>query len=122
MNNSKLKVFSANANHKLGEEIAEYLGVALGSAKVKTFADGEIAIEISESVRGCDIFIVQPTCAPVNDNLMELLIMIDAMRRASAARITAVINACAITMRKPCTSVRPSWPRQRPHTIVCCRP
>lgn len=91
MNNSKLKIFSANANYKLGEEIVEYLGVNLGAAKVKTFADGEIAIEISESVRGCDVFIVQPTCAPVNDNLMELLIMIDAMRRASANRITAVM-------------------------------
>jgi len=91
MNNSKLKVFSANANHKLGEEIAEYLGVPLGIAKVKRFADGEIAVEIGESVRGADVFIVQPTCSPVNDNLMELLIMIDAMRRASAERITAVV-------------------------------
>ncbi len=91
MNNTKLKVFSANANPKLGAEIAEYLGVPLGIAKVKRFADGEIAIEIGESVRGADVFIVQPTCSPVNDNLMELLIMIDAMRRASAERITAVI-------------------------------
>ena len=91
MNNHKLKLFSANANYKLGEEIAEYLGISLGLAKVKTFADGEIAIEITESVRGGDIFIVQPTSAPVNDSIMELLIMIDAMRRASAERITAVI-------------------------------
>lgn len=91
MNSSKLKLFSANANFPLSEEIAEYLGVPVGLAKVKTFADGEIAIEIGESVRGADVFIVQPTCAPVNDNLMELLIMIDAMRRASAQRITAVI-------------------------------
>ncbi|MBQ1501904.1 MAG: ribose-phosphate pyrophosphokinase [Firmicutes bacterium] len=89
--NSKLKVFTANANHKLAEEITEYLGINLGKAQVKNFADGEIAIEIGESVRGCDVFIVQPTCAPVNDNLMELLIMIDALRRASAARITAVV-------------------------------
>ena len=91
MANHKLKVFACNANRKLGEEIAEYLGVTLGVAKVKRFADGEIAIEISESVRDADAFIVQPTCAPVNDNLMELLIMIDAMRRASAHSITAVI-------------------------------
>ena len=83
MNSSKLKLFSANANYHLSEEIAEYLGVPVGLAKVKTFADGEISIEIGESVRGADVFIVQPTCAPVNDNLMELLIMIDAMRRSS---------------------------------------
>ncbi len=91
MNSRKLKLFSANANFPLAEEIAEYLGISVGLAKVKTFADGEIAIEIGESVRGADVFIVQPTCAPVNDNLMELLIMIDAMRRASAQRITAVV-------------------------------
>lgn len=91
MGSNKLKVFSANANIPLAEEIAEYLGISLGKAKVKTFADGEIFMEIKESVRGCDVFIVQPTCYPTNDNLMELLIMIDAMRRASAARIVAVI-------------------------------
>ncbi len=91
MNNHKLKLFACNANHNLGEEIAEYLGVSLGMCQVKRFADGEISVEIGESVRGADVFIVQPTCAPVNDNLMELLIMIDAMRRASAARISAVI-------------------------------
>ncbi len=91
MSNQKMKLFAANANYALGEEIAEYLGLPMGLAKVKTFCDGEIAIEIGESVRGCDIFIVQPTCAPVNNNLMELLIMIDAMRRASAQRITAVV-------------------------------
>lgn len=91
MNNHKLKLFCCNANPQLGGEIAEYLGVPLGLAKVKRFADGEIAIEIGESVRGADVFILQSTCSPVNDNLMELLIMIDAMRRASAARITAVM-------------------------------
>ena len=91
MSGYKLKLFTANANTPLSEEIAEYLGIQLGKSKVNTFADGEIAVEISESVRGCDVFIIQPTCAPVNDNLMELLIMIDALRRASAQRITAVI-------------------------------
>lgn len=91
MNNHKLKLFSGNANHKLGEEIAEYLGISLGACKVKRFADGEIAVEIGDSVRGADVYIIQPTCAPVNDNLMELLIMIDAVRRASAERITAVV-------------------------------
>ena len=91
MNSHKLKLFCCNANYKLGEEIAEYLGICLGLAKVKRFADGETSVEIGESVRGADVFIIQPTCAPVNDSLMELLIMIDAVRRASAQRITAVI-------------------------------
>lgn len=87
----RLKLFTANANVQLAEEIARYLGVRLGDAKVKRFSDGEISIAIDESVRGADVFIIQPTCSPVNDHLMELLIMIDAMRRASARRITAVI-------------------------------
>jgi ribose-phosphate pyrophosphokinase len=87
----RLKIFTANANPGLAEEIADYLGVSLGACKVKRFSDGEISIAIDESVRGADVFIIQPTCNPVNDNLMELLIMIDAMRRASARRITAVM-------------------------------
>lgn len=91
MSNNRLKLFSANANYQLAEEIAEYLGIPVGMSKVKKFCDGEISLEINESVRGVDIFIVQPTCYPVNDNMMELLIMIDAMRRASAQRITAVV-------------------------------
>ena len=91
MTSVKLKIFSGNANPELAEEISEYVGVDMGLSKVKRFADGEIAVEIGESVRGADVFIVQPTCAPVNDHLMELLIMIDAARRASAWRITAVI-------------------------------
>jgi ribose-phosphate pyrophosphokinase len=91
MNMPKLKIFSGNANPALSAEIAEYLGVELGQAKVSRFADGEIKLEIGQSVRGMDVFIIQPTCAPVNDNLMELLIMMDAMKRASAQRITAII-------------------------------
>jgi len=91
MSAPKLKIFMGNANPKLAGEIADYLGVSLGASKVSRFADGEIKLEINESVRGMDVFIVQPTCAPVNDNLMELLIMIDAMKRASAMRITAII-------------------------------
>lgn len=87
----KLKVFMGNANPQLAQEIAEYLDIDLGISKVSRFADGEIKLEIGESVRGMDVFIIQPTCAPVNDNLMELLIMIDAMKRASAKRITAII-------------------------------
>ncbi len=84
-------MFTGNANPELAQEIAEYLGVHIADSKVKTFSDGEISVAIDESVRGVDVYIVQPTCAPVNDYLMELLIMIDAVRRASAARINAVI-------------------------------
>ncbi len=86
-----LKLFTGNANPVLAQEIAEYLGVKLGAAKVKHFSDGEISVIIDESVRGSDAYIIQPTCGPVNDNLMELLIMTDALRRASARRITAVV-------------------------------
>lgn len=86
-----LKLFTGNANPELAQEIAEYIGTKLGDARVKHFSDGEISIMIDESVRGDDVYIIQPTCTPVNDNMMELLIMIDAMRRASAKRITAVL-------------------------------
>lgn len=89
--NRKLKIFSGNANHRLAEEIAEYLGVSVGESKVTQFSDGEIQVRINESVRGADVFVVQPTCYPVNDNIMELLIVVDALRRASAKRITAVV-------------------------------
>ena len=88
---NNFKIFSGNANPALAEEICEYVGTKLGDSKIRRFSDGEIAVSINESVRGGDVFIIQPTCGPVNDNLMELLIMIDAMRRASARRITAVI-------------------------------
>lgn len=87
----KLKVFSGNANLDLALKICNYLGVELGRAKVATFSDGEVNVVIEESVRGMDTFVVQPTCPPVNHNLMELLIMIDALKRASAQRITVVI-------------------------------
>ncbi len=89
--NRKLKIFSGNANYRLAEEIAEYLGVSMGESKVSRFSDGEIHVKINESVRGADVFVVQPTCEPVNDNIMELLIVIDALKRASARRITAVV-------------------------------
>lgn len=87
----KIKIFSGNSNRFLVEEMCEFIGVPIGQASVKTFSDGEIAVEIQENVRGKHVFIVQSTCSPVNDNLMELLIMIDAMKRASAGLITAVI-------------------------------
>ncbi len=86
-----MMVFSGNANRPLAESIANYLNLPLGKAVVGRFSDGEVMIEIMENVRGQDVFVVQPTCAPTNDNLMELLVMIDAMRRASAYRVTAVI-------------------------------
>lgn len=92
MNDGKmLKIFTGNANIKLAKDIAEHLGLTLGDAVVNRFSDGEIQVRINESVRGVDVYVVQPTCHPVNENLMELLIMIDAFKRASAWRITAVI-------------------------------
>ena len=87
----ELKIFSGNSNPALAEKICAYLKVPIGKAEVKTFSDGEVLVEIDESVRGADVFVIQSTCPPVNNNLMELLIMIDALRRASAERISAVI-------------------------------
>lgn len=87
----KMRVFSGNANMPLAQKICEKLGVTLGKANVSTFSDGETRVEINENVRGMDVFIIQSTCTPVNVTLMELLIMIDAMKRASADRITAVV-------------------------------
>ena len=86
-----LKIFTANSNPKVAEDIATSLGLQLSKCEVKTFSDGEIAVSVQESVRGSDVFLVQSTSYPVNDHLMELLILTDAMRRASANRITAVI-------------------------------
>ncbi|MFL0269546.1 ribose-phosphate pyrophosphokinase [Candidatus Clostridium radicumherbarum] len=86
-----IKIFTGNSHPKLAKEIADLLGAPVGASKVGTFSDGEISVDINETVRGADIFVIQSTNAPVNDNLMELLIMIDAFKRASAGRITAVI-------------------------------
>ncbi|TLM66421.1 MAG: ribose-phosphate pyrophosphokinase [Deltaproteobacteria bacterium] len=88
---SELKIFTGNSNPLLAREICDDLGLPLSKATVKTFSDGEIMVEIGENVRGRDVFVVQSTCAPANQNLMELLVMVDALKRASAARITAVI-------------------------------
>jgi ribose-phosphate pyrophosphokinase len=88
---TKIKVFTGNSNPELAQQIAAQLGLEVGKATVTKFSDGEISVSIGETVRGCDVFVIQSTCSPVNDNLMELLIMIDAFRRASAGRITAVI-------------------------------
>ncbi len=86
-----IKIFAGNSNIELAEEIAAKIGLPLGASNVGRFSDGEIAISINEVVRGSDVFIIQSTCTPVNDNLVELLILIDALRRASAGRITAVM-------------------------------
>jgi len=88
---SKMMVFTGNANSELAQKVASRLYLSLGKANVGKFSDGEIAVELNENVRGKDVFVLQSTCAPTNDNLMELIVMIDALRRASAARITAVV-------------------------------
>jgi ribose-phosphate pyrophosphokinase len=87
----ELKLITGNANRPLAEEIAQYLRVPLGDAAVDRFSDGEVFVQINENVRGADVFVIQPTCPPVNETLMELLIILDALKRASAHRITAVL-------------------------------
>ncbi|MBR6736072.1 MAG: ribose-phosphate pyrophosphokinase [Oscillospiraceae bacterium] len=86
-----IKIFSCNSNRAVAEEVASILGLKLGDMTVKSFADGEVSVTIEESVRGSDVFVIQSTCRPVNNHLMELLVSIDALKRASAGRITAVI-------------------------------
>ena len=90
-NHSEFVVFTGNANRGMAEEIAKHLGASLGAADVGRFSDGEVTVEIKQNVRTRDVFVVQPTCAPTNDNLMELLVMVDALKRASAQSICAVI-------------------------------
>ncbi|HHT01985.1 MAG TPA: ribose-phosphate pyrophosphokinase [Firmicutes bacterium] len=91
LDGGRIKIFSGSANPELAREICNHIGLELGACEIGRFSNGEIKIIVNESVRGCDIFIIQPTSAPVNDTLMELLIMADALRRASARRITAVL-------------------------------
>jgi ribose-phosphate pyrophosphokinase len=86
-----LMVFTGNANPKLAKKVVSKLGIPMGDATVSKFSDGEIDVELNENVRGRDVFVLQPTCAPTNDNIMELIVMVDALRRASAGRITAVV-------------------------------
>ena len=87
----RFKIFSGSANRPLTEEIGRFLGVPVGETRLQRFSDGEIAFQLLENVRGMDVFLVQPTCFPVDQNLMELLIMMDALKRASASRITVVV-------------------------------
>ena len=86
-----IKIFTGNSNVPLARNICQHLSVALGSAKVRTFSDGEVMVELGENVRGRDVYVIQSTCSPANNNLMELLVMVDALKRASAARINAVV-------------------------------
>jgi ribose-phosphate pyrophosphokinase len=91
MNHDRLKVFAGNANPALAKEICEALELEQSRAMVKLFSDGEIYVQLKENVRGADVFVIQPTCTPVDRNIMELLLMIDALKRSSAERITAVL-------------------------------
>ena len=91
MANGDMMVFTGNANHKLAEEVVSHLGIGLGRATVGRFSDGEVMIELLENVRGRDVFVLQSTCNPTNDSLMEVMVMVDALRRSSASRITAAI-------------------------------
>ncbi|EKD74423.1 MAG: hypothetical protein ACD_44C00453G0001, partial [uncultured bacterium] len=88
---SNMMIFTGNANLSLAQKVTEHLKLPLGKATVGRFSDGEVMVEILENVRGKNIFVLQPTCSPTNDNLMELIIMADALRRASATRLTAVM-------------------------------
>src|SRR3954449_2202789 len=94
-----LKVFSLNSNKALAEEIAKVIGVELGKCSVDRFSDGEIQINIEESIRGCDVYVIQSTSAPVNENIMELLIMIDALKRASAKTIILLCHTMDMLVR-----------------------
>jgi len=88
---NELMVFTGNANPELAQRVVDHLGISLGDASVSQFSDGEVSVELNTNVRGRDVFVVQPTCAPTNDHIMELIIMVDALRRASAGRVTAVV-------------------------------
>ena len=109
----EIKVFTANANVPFAKGICAELGLDLGDSTVTAFADGEVSVSINESVRGCDVFVVQSTCKPVNNNLMELLIMIDAFRRASAGASLRSFRTSAMPVRtarpRAATPSPPSW-------------
>ena len=113
MHRAELKLFSGSAHPQLAREIAEFLGVAVGQARLHRFPDTEVSFQIDENIRGTDVFVIQPTCRPVDANLVELCIMIDAFLRSSAARITAVVPYYGYAGRTARTSracrFRPSW-------------
>ena len=117
----EIKVFCGNSNPAFAKGVCDELGLHLGLSEVKKFADGEVSVSVNETVRGCDVFVVQSTCNPVNDNLMELLIMMDAFRRASAGRITAVMPLLWLCPSGP-ESERPGpHLRQAGGQHDCCR-
>ena len=101
-----LKLFSGSAHPALSKEIADFLGIPLGQARLRRFPDSEVSFQIDENIRGADVFIVQPTCNPVDPHLMELMVMIDAFRRSSAARITTVIPYSKVRILPPQPNVK----------------
>ena len=107
-----IMVFTGNANPDLAAGVARQLGIALGKAVVSKFSDGEIVVEINENVRGKDVFVLQSTCAPTNDNLMEIMLMVDALKRASAGRITQRSRILA-TPARTADRVRRAWRSRR---------
>ena len=116
-----IKIFTGNANPKLAADICKIIGTKLGESEVKSFADGEASVSLYETVRGSDVFLVQSTCKPVNDSLMELLIMVDACRRASAGRITAVMPYFGARPSPATPSPRSSWPTcSSPRALTAC--
>jgi len=115
-----LMVFTGNANPELAAGVAKQLGIPLGKAVVSKFSDGEVMVEINENVRGKDVFVLQSTCAPTNDSLMEIMLMVDALKRASAGRITAAIPYYGYARQDrlrvpPASRYRPRW------SPTCCR-
>jgi len=110
----RFKIFAGSANRKLAEDICTHVGVTLGESKLQRFADGEIYFQLLENVRGVDVFIVQPTCYPVDQHLVELLIMIDALKRASAGRITVVVPYYGYARQEREPTGRCSWTCMRP--------
>ena len=120
MRERRLMIFGGNANPELTRKIAAYLQQPLGKVQLTRFSDGETAVEILENVRGGDVFIVQPFCAPTNDNLMDLLVMVDAMHRASAERITAVVPYYGYARQD--RRVRSAGCRSPPSSSPTCSP
>ena len=107
----ELKLFSGSAHPELAREIAQHLGLPMGQCRLRRFPDSEVSFQIDENIRGTDVFIVQPTCSPVDEHIMELLIMIDAFKRSSAARITAVIPYYGYGRQDRKTSLACRFPR-----------
>lgn len=116
-----MMVFAGNANPKLAQAVTEYLHIPLGRAAVSRFSDGEVSVQLLDTVRGKDVFVLQSTCAPTNDNLMELLIMVDALKRASARRITAAIPYYGYA-RQDRVLAQPAWPFRQSWLPTCSNP